>query len=103
MAVNKPVGDNAGKSAVRKRSQIKIKLLGRDAWTKRNKKGGEFMAVKKSKKKNRGVRREKKAAQPAAVFKRKRPPTEADISRRSPWTVAVVAAEPLSCRASRPM
>jgi len=27
MAVNKPVGNNARKGAVRKRSQIKIKLL----------------------------------------------------------------------------
>ena len=61
MAVNRPLGDNARKGAVRKRSQIKIKLLGRDAWTKRNKKGGKFMAVKKGKKKFKGVR-EKKAA-----------------------------------------
>ena len=28
MATNKPVGDNARKGAVRKRSQIKIKLMG---------------------------------------------------------------------------
>ena len=62
MAVNKPLGDNARKGAVRKRSQIKIKLLGGPAWAKRNKKGGKFMAVKKSKKKFKGVRREKKAA-----------------------------------------
>jgi hypothetical protein len=62
MATNKPVGDNARKGSVRERSQIKIKLLGRDAWTKRNKKGGKFMAVKKNKKKFKGVRREKKAA-----------------------------------------
>ena len=50
------------KGAVRKRSQLKIKLLGNPAWTKRNKKGGNFMAVKKIKKKFKGVRREKKAA-----------------------------------------
>jgi hypothetical protein len=47
MAVNKPVGDNARKGAAKKRSQVKTKLGGATAWTKRNKKGGEFMAVKK--------------------------------------------------------
>ena len=31
MAVNKPTGDNARKGAVRKRSQIKIKLVGKTA------------------------------------------------------------------------
>lgn len=59
MAVNKPVGDNARKGAVRKRTQLKGKLMGKTAWTKRNKKGGQFMAVKKSKKKFKGVRRER--------------------------------------------
>jgi hypothetical protein len=65
MAVNKPVGDNARKGAVKKRSQVKTKLGGATAWTKRNKKGGEFMAVKKPAKKQKaakkfkGVRREK--------------------------------------------
>jgi hypothetical protein len=64
MAVNKPVGDNARKGAVKKRSQIKTKLGGVTAWTKRNKKDGEFMAVKKPAKKKKaakkfkGVRRE---------------------------------------------
>ena len=64
MAVNKPVGDNARKGAVKKRSQVKTKLGGATAWT-RNKKGGEFMAVKKPAKKKKaakkfkGVRREK--------------------------------------------
>jgi hypothetical protein len=65
VAVNKPVGDNARKGAVRKRSQVKTRLGGAAAWTKRNKKGGEFMAVKKPAKKKKaakkfkGVRREK--------------------------------------------
>jgi hypothetical protein len=64
MAVNKPVGDNARKGAVKKRSQLKTKLGGATAWTKRNKKGGEFMGVKKpakatkAAKKFKGVRRE---------------------------------------------
>jgi hypothetical protein len=62
MAVNKPVRDNARKGAVRKRSQLKGKLMGKTAWTKRDKKDGQFMAVKKSKKKFKGVRKEKKAA-----------------------------------------
>jgi hypothetical protein len=58
MAVNKPVGDNARKGAVKKRTQLKNKLTG--TATKRNKKGGVFMAVKKSAKKFKGVRQEKK-------------------------------------------
>ena len=61
MAVNKPVGDNAGKGAVKKRTQLKTKVMGKDAWTKRDKTSGEFMAVKKSAKKFKGVKREKKA------------------------------------------
>jgi hypothetical protein len=65
MAVNKPTGDNARKGAVKKRSQTKTTLGGATAWTKRNKTGGEFMAVKKPAKKKKaatkfkGVRREK--------------------------------------------
>jgi hypothetical protein len=59
MAVNKPVGDNARKGAVKKRSQVKTKLGGATAWTKRNKKGGEFMAVKKPAKKKKPLRNSK--------------------------------------------
>ena len=68
MAVNKPKGDNARKGAVKKRSQVKTMLGGATAWTKRNKKGGEFIAVKtpakkaKAAKKFKGVRVEKKRA-----------------------------------------
>ena len=58
MARNKPVGDNARKGAVRKRSQLKGKLMGKTAWTKRSKVSGQFMDVKKSKKKFKGMRRE---------------------------------------------
>jgi hypothetical protein len=67
VAVNKPTGDNARKGAVKKRTQLKTTLGGATAWTKRNKKGGEFMAVKKPAKKTKvakkfkGVRREKAA------------------------------------------
>ena len=65
MAVNKPVGDNARKGAIKKRTQLKTTLGGASAWTKRNKKSGEFMAIKKPAKKKKaakkfkGVRREK--------------------------------------------
>jgi hypothetical protein len=47
MAVNKPVGDDARKGAVRKRSQLATKLEGEDTWTKRDKETGEFMDQKK--------------------------------------------------------
>ena len=59
MAVNKPVGDNARKGAVKKRTQRTGKLMGKSAWTKRDKTSGEFMAVKKSAKKFKGVRKER--------------------------------------------
>ena len=65
MAVNKPKGDNARKGAVKKRTQLKTRLAGATAWTKRSKTSGEFMAVKKPAKKTKaakkfkGVRREK--------------------------------------------
>jgi hypothetical protein len=58
MAVNKPAGDNARKGAVKKRTQRKGKLMGKTAWTKRSKESGQFMDVKKSKKKFKGVRKE---------------------------------------------
>ena len=57
MAVNKPVGDNARKGAVKKRTQLKNSLTNTE--TKRNKKGGRFMAVKKTAKKFKGVRKER--------------------------------------------
>jgi hypothetical protein len=60
MAVNKPVGDNARKGAVKKRTQLAIKTMVKKTWTKRDKTSGEFMAVKKSAKKFKGVRREKR-------------------------------------------
>jgi hypothetical protein len=57
MAVNKPTGDNARKGAVKKRTQLNNPLT--KTFTKRDKKDGQFMAVKKSAKKFTGVRREK--------------------------------------------
>jgi hypothetical protein len=68
MAVNKPVGDNARKGAVKKRSQTKATLGGASAWAKRSKESGEFMALKRPGKKKqaakkfKGVRVEKKTA-----------------------------------------
>jgi hypothetical protein len=64
MAVNKPVGDNARKGAVKKCSQTKTTMAGASTFTKRDKKSGEFMAIMKAKKKKaakkfKGVRVEK--------------------------------------------
>ena len=57
MASNKPVGDNSRKGAVKKRSQLENPLTG--AMTKRDKKSGEFMDVKSTGGKFKGVRKEK--------------------------------------------
>ena len=43
MAVNKPIGDNARKGAVRKRSQLKTAIEGEEHRTKRSKESGQFM------------------------------------------------------------
>jgi hypothetical protein len=58
MATNKPVGDNARKGAVKKRSQLATKTVGKKTFTKRNKEGGQFMA-QKNKTKFKGVRKER--------------------------------------------
>ena len=65
MAVNKPIGDNARKGAVRKRSQLKTKMAGEEHWTKRSRSSGKFMDVKKGEQKFKGVRREKSASSAA--------------------------------------
>ena len=61
MATNKPLGDNARKGAVRKRSQLKTKMEGEAHWTKRSREDGEFMSQKKDPagKPYKGVRRER--------------------------------------------
>ena len=62
-------GDNARKGAVRKRTQLKNRLGGVTAFTKRSRTSGEFMAVKKpvarkkAAKKFKGVRRERVVGQ----------------------------------------
>jgi hypothetical protein len=58
MAVNKPVGDNARKGAVRKRPQLETKIMGEKHWSKRSKESGQFMD-QKEKGKFKGVRRER--------------------------------------------
>ena len=57
MASNKPVGDNSRKGAVKKRSQVENTKTG--AMTKRSKESGEFMDVKTTGGKFKGVRKEK--------------------------------------------
>ena len=68
MATNKPVGDDAWKGAVRKRTQLKGKLMGKSAWTQRNKESGQFMDVKTSNKKFKGVRAVKLRATDSVVW-----------------------------------
>ena len=60
MASNEPVGDGRRIGAVKKRSQLKTKVMGEPHWTKRNKETGQFMDQKK-KGKFKGVRKEKAA------------------------------------------
>lgn len=57
MAVNKPYGDSARKGAVRERSQVLNPKTG--LYTKRNANTGEFMDVKTTGGKFKGVRNEK--------------------------------------------
>lgn len=61
MAVNKPMGDNARKGAVRKRSQLKTKMEGEEHWTKRDRHTGKFMDQKTDPKAKpfKGVRKER--------------------------------------------
>jgi hypothetical protein len=61
VAVNKPTGDNRRKGAVRKRSQLKTKVEGKEHWTKRSRSSGRFMDQKKDDTKFKGVRRERRA------------------------------------------
>ena len=58
MATNAPAGDNHRNGAVRKRTQLKTKVMGEEHYTKRSKKSGQFMDQKKDGKKFKGVCRE---------------------------------------------
>ncbi len=59
MATNAPAGDGHRNGAVRKRTQLKTKMMGEEHYTKRSKKTGQFLDQKKSGKKFKGVRKEK--------------------------------------------
>jgi hypothetical protein len=60
MATNAPKGDGQRKGAVRKRTQLKSKVMGEDRYTKRDKTSGQFIDQKADAKKFKGVRKEKK-------------------------------------------
>jgi len=59
MASNEPVGDGHRIGAVKKRSQLKTKIMGEEHYTKRSKDTGRFMDQKADDKKFKGVRKEK--------------------------------------------
>jgi hypothetical protein len=61
MATNAPAGDGHRNGAVRKRSQLKTKVMGEEHFTKRSKATGEFMAQKKDGRKFKGVRKESRS------------------------------------------
>ncbi len=57
MASNKPIGDESRKGAVKKRSQLKNPITG--TMTERDKTTGQFIDVKKTTAKFKGVTKEK--------------------------------------------
>ena len=59
MATNPPPGDNHRRGAVRKRSQVRTPLTGKE--TKRDRTTGQFMDQKSDFGKFKGVRKEKKS------------------------------------------
>ena len=58
IATNAPSGDGHRNGAVRKRSQLKTKVMGEDRFTKRDKSTGQFMDQKEDGRKFKGVRKE---------------------------------------------
>jgi hypothetical protein len=59
MASNEPAGDGHRIGAVKKRSQLKTKVMGEERYTKRSKESGRFMDQKVDSGKFKGVRKEK--------------------------------------------
>jgi hypothetical protein len=59
MASNEPAGDGHRIGAVKKRSQLKTKVMGEERYTKRSKESGRFMDQKANSGKFKGVRKEK--------------------------------------------
>jgi hypothetical protein len=64
-AVNKPIGDNARKGAVRERSQLETKIMSEKHWTKRSKESGQFID-QKYKGKFKSVRQDKVTSPPCS-------------------------------------
>lgn len=58
MATNAPAGDGHRNGAVKKRSQLKTKIMGETRATKRDKGTGQFMDQKKTPGTFKGVRKE---------------------------------------------
>ena len=71
MAVNKPTGDNARKGSVKKRTQLKNPLT--KTFTKRDKVSGQFISVKRSAEKFKGVRQGEVMGKFFLAFRRCRP------------------------------
>jgi hypothetical protein len=59
MATNAPAGDGHRNGAVRKRTQLKTKMMGEEHYTKRDKTSGQFVDQKTDDAKFKGVRKEK--------------------------------------------
>ncbi len=59
MATNAPAGDGHRNGAVRKRSQLKTKVMGEEHYTKRDNNTGQFIDHKEDGKKFKGVRKER--------------------------------------------
>ena len=59
MATNKPAGDGHRNGAVRKRTQLKTKVMGEEHFTKRSKNSGQFLSQKEDRGKYKSVRRER--------------------------------------------
>jgi hypothetical protein len=58
MATNAPSGDGHRNGAVRKRTQLKTKIMGEEHYTKRDKSTGQFIDQKLDGSKFKGVRKE---------------------------------------------
>ena len=59
MATNAPAGDGHRNGAIRKRSQLKTKVMGEERFTKRDKSTGQFMDQKEDGEEFKGVRKER--------------------------------------------
>jgi hypothetical protein len=83
MAVNKPVGDNARKGSVRKRTQRKTALMGKKTFTKRSTSTGRFVDQKKAPAKGNSRASEWRNRSPLMTFTKPEPPERSKIDVRS--------------------